>query len=1144
MPDFLHLGRLRPKIFYPVLVLLAGILLTWFSEEAARQTSQRGWEQRYIYVGSNYNNDILKIIDINISQLGATASLIVGSDDVTNEEFLEATAFLSQAHRSVKFSSYFSIERNKLDSSGSWSVQLQDGRFKSVFSGNVVQQLEKYFGNCESNAAPQLLPTFKNAADENILTLCLAAPLKGKNKSVLIIVGIPLEKTLNTIGFPEKEGMQYRLTLLNVLGQNLQLKDIEKPNPDAFHFSQQVKRVGHQWQFDWQADPALLGSPNMMRGMIMLAGGGFASLFASLLLFSLLNSYEKLRREVISRKQIARDMEAERNRSILYLNTVEVVVVALDLDGRITLANRKMCALLGYAEDELIGMDFRQLIPKNERPQIDDYFCKLIKAIEDIPDRLNNKNHMQNNQGKLIFLEWNNTVLRDDQGKPVGLLCAGEDITEKHRLEQAFYRLASSFSRLEGEKLFEKICSYLCEELGMDIGFVGQYRNAANVMEAIVGYSVDSQFKPFSYALDNTPCADVMNKNVCAYACNVTKKYPLDTMLQDFGISGYIAAALHDRSNQPIGIVVLLSKKPIVNIGFAKLLLNCFVPRLEAELERRAEQKRLQISKRIFDSSKDGYFVIDFEGRTVEINPAFSEISGYTLDELKNKRLSYILLPSTEHTHSGDQLRYLVLNQRFWSGELEGQRKSGEIFTFNLRINAIYGDDGKVEFFCGSVTDISNEKAALKAADNARFYDKLTGLPNRTMLSDKLTSYLQPSEAENKKIAVLQLDLDNFKLVNDALGFAAGDILIIQICARLKNTLDDNVLIARIGGDDFMIIVPDIDSSIMVRHIAEQVQKSFQQSFLINGQNIYASASIGIAMFPADGDCEDTLFKSAEIALYRSKEMQRGGFAFFNDTMSERNLHRLTMEHELRIAIEQQQLVAWFQPKYCLDSSSIVGFEALIRWMHPTRGMIPPLDFIPLAEETGLIIPIGELVLQQACAQLKALHDTGFTSLEMAVNLSPKQFVDKKLVSMIASVLADHQLPGGCLEMEITESAAMTNPEEAIATMHQLRELGVMISIDDFGTGYSSLSYLKRFPLHTLKIDQSFVRELTLNSDDAGIVAAIISLAKVLNLKVIAEGVETQEQFDYLKSQDCNFAQGYLLSKPLPPTQIEKLLIK
>ena len=430
------------------------------------------------------------------------------------------------------------------------------------------------------------------------------------------------------------------------------------------------------------------------------------------------------------------------------------------------------------------------------------------------------------------------------------------------------------------------------------------------------------------------------------------------------------------------------------------------------------------------------------------------------------------------------------------------------------------------------VTEVRERKRAEERFSHLAHHDSLTGLPNRVLFHDRLQLAMIDAKRRRQLVAVMFLDADRFKNINDTLGHGAGDELLILIASRLSACLRAGDTVSRLAGDEFALVLPGVENINTARQLAQRLIDSFSQSFRIKEQHIFMTVSIGITLYPADASTVDGLLKNADTAMYRAKDAGRNNFQFYSADMHAQALKRLTLENRLRGAIARGELMLHYQPLVDIKSGQITGMEALLRWNHPELGLVAPMEFIPLAEETGLIIPIGEWVLRTACAQARAWQDAGLPPLRLAVNLSARQF-QKDLVGTVTSILQETGLEPRYLELELTETVIMQNPETAVATLDALDHMGVRLSIDDFGTGYSSLSYLKRFPINTLKIDRSFVCDIPRDADDMLITTAIISLAHSLGMQVVAEGVESQAQLAFLQNQHCDVMQGYYFSKPL-----------
>ncbi|MBF0369865.1 MAG: EAL domain-containing protein [Magnetococcales bacterium] len=556
------------------------------------------------------------------------------------------------------------------------------------------------------------------------------------------------------------------------------------------------------------------------------------------------------------------------------------------------------------------------------------------------------------------------------------------------------------------------------------------------------------------------------------------------------------------------------------------------------ELKRARES--LLLARNVIESTHEAIVITDENANVLDVNSAFVTMHGYSREEVLGKNPK--MLQSGRHDETFFQEMWQGLaKEGLWSGEVWDRRKNGEIFPKQLTISSVANRQGQIQYYVGISRDITRQKATEEKLHQLAFYDPLTNLPNRTLFRDRLMHEIDLAARRGDEFAVLFIDLDRFKNVNDSLGHEVGDELLVQVAQRIQSCLRKSDTVARIGGDEFTVILATEMGSHGYGQVADKIIQKLREPFMLRDRQFFIGASIGIVLFPGDADSFELLTRHADTAMYRAKASGGGNYRYFSPEMDAENMFRLSLEEELHQALEKNQLALHYQPKIDLASNRVAGVEALVRWQHPERGMISPADFIPLAEETGLIVPMGIWVLKTACQQAKAWIDQGFENIRVAVNLSGRQFQDPELLAKIRNLLEIHQLPPGAIELEVTESVAMDDVEKTVAILDDFRKLGLHISVDDFGTGYSSLSYLKRLPLDSLKVDQSFVRDLTRNSDDAAIVDSIISLARAMDLKVVAEGVETALQLEFLREKLCSEIQGFYFSRPLPAQDVSLL---
>jgi diguanylate cyclase (GGDEF)-like protein len=476
-----------------------------------------------------------------------------------------------------------------------------------------------------------------------------------------------------------------------------------------------------------------------------------------------------------------------------------------------------------------------------------------------------------------------------------------------------------------------------------------------------------------------------------------------------------------------------------------------------------------------------------------------------------------------------------------WRGEVWDRRKTGELYQKLLTIRAVADPDGAVRHYVGVFSDITTTRETEARLEHLTHYDPVTGMPNRALLLKLLGRAVVRAELHGHELAVVLLDLDHFKVLNDSLGHAVGDELLLQVAGRLESCLRGDDAVARLAGDEFGLVLNEVGAS-QLPEVAERLRGALAAPFAIGEQSVFVTASLGVAVAPGDGlDAEDLLAK-ADAAMYQAKADGRGQVRYFDPAINEHHRQRMELEHDLRTAVAEGHIVLHYQLRVRLPDRAVVGVEGLARWSHPSRGTLPPAEFIPVAEETGLIVDLGRHLLRTACRQLRAWREIGLSHLFVSVNLSARQLLDPCLVADVAACLAEHELPGDRLELELTESLLMDPSEATMATLHGLRQLGVRLSIDDFGTGYSSLSYLKRLPIQTVKVDRSFVTDLPSCRESAALVRAVVSLGRNLDLRVVAEGVESDDQLAFLTGVGCDEAQGYLVAPPLPAAELSALL--
>ncbi|MDD5399844.1 MAG: EAL domain-containing protein [Sulfurimonas sp.] len=546
---------------------------------------------------------------------------------------------------------------------------------------------------------------------------------------------------------------------------------------------------------------------------------------------------------------------------------------------------------------------------------------------------------------------------------------------------------------------------------------------------------------------------------------------------------------------------------------------------------RKNAENELILASAVFEKMSDGVLITDSNQKIITVNSAFSKISGYAFEEVKGKTPN--TFSSGWHDNAFYQKLWSDINKKGqWNGEVIDRRKNGELYTAELNIIALHNKNGILTNYISIVNDISEKKQKESLIHNLAYFDSLTNLPNRVLFQERVVSKIPALKRDSKKMALLFIDMDNFKNINDTFGHLTGDKFLIEVAKSIKSLLREQDTFARLGGDEFTVILDDVKSIVDIASVADKITGIFKNPVMIEDREFFTGASVGISIYPDDAQSYEELMRAADTAMYHVKESGKNGYQFYTQSMNDKITERMLIENDLRNAINKNELFLEYQPKVNLETKSVYGMEALIRWNHSEIGLIRPDRFIGISEETGQILEIGLWVAKQAINDTKIFHNEG-NKLTVSINVSSKQLNDLSFVDDICSIVDDIGLDKSYIELEITESHIMKNVDKALIILNLLHAKGFKLSIDDFGTGYSSLSYLKKLPAKTIKIDRSFVLEIDKNEDDRSIVSAIIAMTRSLGKDVIAEGSETKEHVDTLKFLSCNQIQGYYFSKPL-----------
>ena len=601
---------------------------------------------------------------------------------------------------------------------------------------------------------------------------------------------------------------------------------------------------------------------------------------------------------------------------------------------------------------------------------------------------------------------------------------------------------------------------------------------------------------------------------------------------------GYLLSSFFDQSADRLHWQLINGYAWVLVSAGLIFLARVRVSRFFGKGEHKVDRERLRQAAAVFDCTREGVLVTDRNGLIVHVNRAFMTITGYVRDEVLGRRPN--LFKSGRHGPDFYRDMFASLaSAGEWSGEIWNRRKSGEIYPQWQTIRVIYDDSGQISHYVAVFSDISAIKDSQHELAHLAHHDPLTGLPNRLLFSDRTEQALASAQLHKRSCALLLVDLDHFKNINDSLGHNVGDELLKGVSKRFRGLFAPGVTLARLGGDEFAVLVENCSQPGQAAVLARRILDALKEPLRIDQQSLFINASIGISLFPGDALNAGQLLRNADSALFKAKSAGRDGYALYTEELTAHAQQRVEIASELRRALEQQELRVHYQPVHDLATSRVIGVEALVRWQHPKRGLVSPAEFIPIAERTGLIAQIDAWVMDQACRQMCQWQQAGVVLSFVAVNVSSRLFAHRELYEQVARVLHDTGLDPACLELEVTESAVMEDPEVALEQMHRLRELGVRLAIDDFGTGYSSLLRLKRLPVQKLKIDQGFVAGLPWDEDDAAIVRVIIALAHSMGMQVHAEGIEQREQAAFLLEQACELGQGYWFGRPVAAAQLD-----
>lgn len=835
--------------------------------------------------------------------------------------------------------------------------------------------------------------------------------------------------------------------------------------------------------------------------------------------------------DITDLKETQADLRArERFLSATLLAVPDLLIVYDFEEHRPLFINDAVSRHLGHEWQTIedLGSDFtRQLLHPEDQLKPGEFEDQRLRmALGDIIER---PIRMRHANGEWKQFESRSASLDDFNGLArIGVILA-RDVTEQMMVRETIDKHERRY-RLLAENFSDIICT-LDEELNTTY--------ISPSCERLLGYSPDEMMAMESSLRRKSAAVRELHKTLKkdVNKASAERRYP---QLQSLDYLRLLELEMTHKEGYPVNLEVQCSLMWDEAGGLQGLLLVCrdITARAEVEADRR-------LAAKVFENSLEGIFITDAEGKITQVNRAFIELTGYSEEQVLGERPSILAVDSRQVSFQ-NVIKPILDSAGFWQGELWSRRKNGSEFPSAVGITSVLGKGGEFLGYITSFRDITERKSTEERIRKLAYFDPLTGLPNRSLFLDRLNQELQRALRNNSYVVLLFLDLDRFKSVNDSMGHAAGDALLGKIAERLSACVRGNDSIARMGGDEFTLILSDLKERpkavAAAVSVARKIMEVLADPIILHGREVFLSASIGVAIYPEDGDDTATLLKHADVAMYHAKQAGKNNYQFYVEAMNAKALEKLELQNGLYRAAVNHDFRVMYQPITDLATGKVIAVESLLRWNHPARGTIGPTEFVPVAEESGLIVRIGQWVLQEACQQMAVWVSQGYTLEWIAVNISARQFAEGNLVRNVVSALEESALPAHFLELELTESILMNDVSYTLEVLNELKGMDVELAIDDFGTGYSSLNYLKQFPIDRLKIDRSFIQNLPDDVEDQRITQAIVAIAHSFNLSVIAEGVEKPEQAEFLTQQGCESAQGYYFGRPMTAEDLGNLL--
>ena len=1141
------------------LVLTAGLIITYFSQQAAYNSAYNLQQENF-----NFKTRLIKLrIEHRLityeSLLQGVKGLYVATEDVSREDFHNYVTILNlesqfSGIQGVGFSQIIPpqiknehIESIRKEGFPNYSLRPESQRdlYTSIIYLEPFTERNQLAFGYDMYSEPVRRTAMEQARDLDEAVMSGKVTLVQENEQT-VQAGFLMYLPVYRNGHPHKTLVERRANIIGwvyapfrmdnlmagILGEQAStidytIYDGENATPEAlmyddddhllsinfqdealFHTNQKINGIGHVWQIYLRSLPTFDAGIDTRQVVTIQLTGIAMSILLSLLVWLLANRRERAIR-------LARRMTSELHSSEASLKESQRIATL----GNYTLDIRSGLWTSSEVLDQILGIDntfersvegWKSLVHPEDREMMASYFKNDVLGKAKTFDR--EYRIIRHNDQAQRWVHGFGKLTRDNQGHVVSMHGAIQDITPYKLVEQALHESEEKYRRL-----FE------LSEDPMWLIYGDRFMMANSAAAEILGYEATD-------ALIN------------AHPSELSPEFQPNGKQSDIEANAIMTIAYREgyhrfewthkkKNNEELVVDVSLTRIPYDGSDALFCIWRDITER------KKSEATLIKLSLAV-EQSPSSIIITNLDRQIEYINRTFLLTTGYSRDEVIGQNPRILQSGKTPKTTYDEMWSYLAKGES-WHGELINRRKDGSDFIELVTISPVR-QDGKITNYLAVKHDITEQKQADERIERLAHFDQLTGLPNRNMLIDHFKYALSLVQRRETKLVVMFLDLDHFKDINDTLGHSIGDQLLIEIAKRLKECIREQDMVSRMGGDEFILILPDTDANGAMQ-VATKLIAAISQPFHTERHELASTASIGIALYPDDGENFEKLSQNADAAMYRAKEEGRNNFRFFTQEMQEHSARTLHLTNALRSALSRNELLLHYQPQLSIDGR-IVGAEALLRWQHPELGLISPAEFIPIAESSGLIIPIGEWVIRTAVRQLKEWMDSGLPSMTMAVNISAVQFRQSNLTEVITNILNEAQLLPEHLEVELTEAATMEHPLEVISVMNKLHVHGIRMSIDDFGTGYSSLSYLKKFKVYKLKIDQSFIRDLTDDPDDKAIVIAIINMAHSLGIRTIAEGVETAAQLECLRLRGCDEIQGYFFSKPLPADQFERFV--